>query len=56
MNNKIIQHVKVHLPHQILPSATVWISNGKLKRIEPTQEIETIVNGLMETECGLYRG
>lgn len=42
MNNKIIQHVKVHLPHQILPSATVWISNGKLKRIEPTQEIETI--------------
>ena len=42
MNNKIIQHVKVHLPHQILPSATVWISNGMLKRIEPTQEIETI--------------
>lgn len=42
MNNKIIQHVKVHLPHQILPSATVWISNGKLKRIEPTQESETI--------------
>lgn len=42
MNNKIIQHVKVHLPHQILPSATVWISNGKLKRIEPTQEIEAI--------------
>lgn len=42
MNNKIIQHVKVHLPHRILPSATVWISNGKLKRIEPTQEIETI--------------
>lgn len=42
MNNKIIQHAKVHLPHQILPSATVWISNGKLKRIEPTQEIETI--------------
>lgn len=42
MNNKIIQHVKVHLPNQILPSATVWISNGKLKRIEPTQELDKI--------------
>lgn len=42
MNNKIIRHVKVHLPHQILPSATVWISNGKLKRIEPTQELDKI--------------
>lgn len=42
MNNKIIQHVKVHLPHQTLPSATVWISNGKLKRIQPTQELENI--------------
>lgn len=42
MNNIIIQHVKVHLPHQILPSATVWISNGKLKRIVPTQELEKI--------------
>lgn len=42
MNNIIIQHVKVHLPHQILPSATVWISNGKLKRIEPTQELDKI--------------
>ncbi|MEC0256509.1 N-acetylglucosamine-6-phosphate deacetylase [Paenibacillus lautus] len=42
MNNKIIQHVKVHLPHQILPSATVWITNGKLTRIEPTQEMEKI--------------
>ncbi|MGG3311348.1 N-acetylglucosamine-6-phosphate deacetylase [Paenibacillus lautus] len=42
MNNQIIQHVKVHLPHQILPSATVWIANGKLKRIEATQELETI--------------
>jgi N-acetylglucosamine-6-phosphate deacetylase len=42
MNNKIIQHVKVHLPNQILPSATVWIANGKLTRIEPTQEIEKI--------------
>ncbi|MBU5347151.1 N-acetylglucosamine-6-phosphate deacetylase [Paenibacillus lautus] len=42
MNNKIIRHVKVHLPHQILPSATVWISNGKLKRIEPTQELDQI--------------
>ncbi|MGE7826974.1 N-acetylglucosamine-6-phosphate deacetylase [Paenibacillus sp. NPDC093718] len=42
MNNKIIRHVKVHLPHQILPSATVWISNGKLKRIEPTQELDRI--------------
>ncbi|WP_339294092.1 N-acetylglucosamine-6-phosphate deacetylase [Paenibacillus sp. FSL W7-1279] len=42
MNNKIIRHVKVHLPHQILPSATVWISNGKLKRIEPSQVIDKI--------------
>ncbi|WP_339265412.1 N-acetylglucosamine-6-phosphate deacetylase [Paenibacillus sp. FSL K6-1330] len=42
MNNQIIQHVKVHLSHQILPSATVWIANGKLKRIEATQELETI--------------
>ncbi|SEK52275.1 N-acetylglucosamine-6-phosphate deacetylase [Paenibacillus sp. cl141a] len=42
MNNKIIQNVKVHLPHQILSSATVWISNEKLKRIEQTQEIEKI--------------
>ena len=42
MNNKIIRHVKVHLPHQILPSATVWISNGKLKRIEPSQELDKI--------------
>ncbi|MCT1402085.1 N-acetylglucosamine-6-phosphate deacetylase [Paenibacillus sp. p3-SID867] len=42
MNNKIIRHVKVHLPHQILPSATVWISNGKLKRIESTQELDKI--------------
>ncbi|WP_194543140.1 N-acetylglucosamine-6-phosphate deacetylase [Paenibacillus sp. JZ16] len=42
MNNKIIRHVKVHLPHQILPSATVWISNGKLKRIEPSQVLDKI--------------
>lgn len=42
MNNKIIRHVKVHLPHQILPTATVWISNGKLKRIEPSQVLDKI--------------
>ncbi|MDQ0088591.1 N-acetylglucosamine-6-phosphate deacetylase [Paenibacillus anaericanus] len=34
MNNKKIQHVNVLLPHQILPSATVWIANGKVERIE----------------------
>ncbi|UNK16038.1 N-acetylglucosamine-6-phosphate deacetylase [Paenibacillus sp. N3/727] len=37
MNNKIIQHVNVLLPHQILPSATVWVTDGKIERIE-TQE------------------
>lgn len=39
MNNKKIQHVNVLLPHQILPSATVWIANGKVERIE-TQDHE----------------
>ncbi|MEK4512040.1 N-acetylglucosamine-6-phosphate deacetylase [Paenibacillus sp. FSL K6-2524] len=39
MNNKKIQHVNVLLPHQILPSATVWIVNGKVERIE-TQDHE----------------
>ncbi|WP_442600523.1 N-acetylglucosamine-6-phosphate deacetylase [Paenibacillus sp. KN14-4R] len=37
MNNKIIQHVNLLLPHQILPSATVWVTDGKIERIE-TQE------------------
>lgn len=39
MNNKKIQHVNVLLPHKILPSATVWIANGKVERIE-TQDHE----------------
>lgn len=34
MNNNIIQNVNVLLPHQILPSATVWVTNGKIERIE----------------------
>ncbi|TCZ80741.1 N-acetylglucosamine-6-phosphate deacetylase [Paenibacillus albiflavus] len=37
MNNNIIQHVNVLLPHQILPSATVWVADGKIERID-TQE------------------
>ncbi|AZS15263.1 N-acetylglucosamine-6-phosphate deacetylase [Paenibacillus lutimineralis] len=44
MNNKIIQHVNVLLPHQILPSATVWIANGKVERIE-TQELKKFEDG-----------
>ncbi|MGG4343137.1 N-acetylglucosamine-6-phosphate deacetylase [Paenibacillus lautus] len=56
MNNQIIQHVKVHLPHQMLPSATVWISNGKLKRIEPTQELEKIELEKIEGDAELIDG
>ncbi|WP_028546476.1 N-acetylglucosamine-6-phosphate deacetylase [Paenibacillus taiwanensis] len=37
MNNKIIHHVNVLLPHQILSSATVRVTDGKIERIE-TQE------------------
>ncbi|GAA0391211.1 N-acetylglucosamine-6-phosphate deacetylase [Paenibacillus motobuensis] len=38
MNNKIIQHVNVLLPHQILPSTSVWVTDGKIERIE-AQEV-----------------
>ncbi|MCR8645429.1 N-acetylglucosamine-6-phosphate deacetylase [Paenibacillus sp. N1-5-1-14] len=34
MNNKIIQHVNLVLPDQILHSATVWVTDGKIERIE----------------------
>ncbi|QJD82726.1 N-acetylglucosamine-6-phosphate deacetylase [Cohnella herbarum] len=34
MNNKIIQDVNVLLPHLILPSASVWVTDGKIERIE----------------------
>ncbi|SMF84952.1 N-acetylglucosamine 6-phosphate deacetylase [Paenibacillus uliginis N3/975] len=44
MNNKIIQHVNVVLPHQILPSATVWVTDGKIERIE-TQEAQQFDEG-----------
>lgn len=44
MNNKIIQHVNVLLPHQILPSATVWVTDGKIERIE-TQEAPQFYDG-----------
>ncbi|MCG7409457.1 N-acetylglucosamine-6-phosphate deacetylase [Paenibacillus sp. ACRRX] len=40
MNNIIIHDVNVLLPHQILPSASVWITDGKIERIE-TQEAST---------------
>ncbi|MCQ6563904.1 N-acetylglucosamine-6-phosphate deacetylase [Paenibacillus mendelii] len=44
MNNKIIQHVNVLLPHQILPSAAVWVTDGKIERIA-TQEAPPFYEG-----------
>lgn len=44
MNNKIIQHVNVLLPHQILPSANIWVRDGKIERVD-TQEATQVVEG-----------
>ncbi|MCE5170066.1 N-acetylglucosamine-6-phosphate deacetylase [Paenibacillus profundus] len=35
MNNKVVQNVQLLLPDRIVPSATVWIRDGKIERVEP---------------------
>lgn len=35
MTDKILQHLQVVLPDRIIPSATIWIKDGKIGRIEP---------------------
>lgn len=36
MNNKVLCNVQLLLPDRIVPSATVWIRDGKIERIEST--------------------
>lgn len=40
INNKIIQNVNVLLPHQILSSATVWVTDGKIERMVAQKSLQ----------------
>ncbi|WP_152393435.1 N-acetylglucosamine-6-phosphate deacetylase [Paenibacillus guangzhouensis] len=43
MNRKLIHNVQVVLPQQILPSAAVWVTDGKIERIaSDSQELQVL--------------